>query len=81
MIRRRGDEAQMTLTQAHIELLQQLEAKPQISSVRLPPECHDLEQAGYTKTTPLNLQDFRVEITLPGRVALQRVARKAQRKQ
>jgi hypothetical protein len=43
----------MTLTQAHIALLQQLEAKPQVSSVRLPPECHDLEQAGYVKNTPL----------------------------
>jgi hypothetical protein len=59
----------MTLTQAHIELLRQLEAKPQVSSVRLPPECHDLEQVGYTKITPLNLQDSRVEITLAGRVA------------
>jgi hypothetical protein len=64
----------MTLTQAHIELLRQLESKPQVSSVRLPQECHDLEQAGYAKTTPLNLQDARVEITLAGRVALQRVA-------
>jgi hypothetical protein len=36
----------MTLTQARIELLRQIEAKPQVSSVRLPPECHDLEQAG-----------------------------------
>jgi hypothetical protein len=58
----------MTLTQAHIALLQQLEAKPQVSSVRLLPECHDLEQAGYAKITPLNLQDSRVEITLAGRV-------------
>jgi hypothetical protein len=71
----------MTLTQAHIELLRQLEAKPQVSSVRLPPECRDLEQAGYAKITPLNLQDSRVEITLAGRVALQRVARQAQRGQ
>jgi hypothetical protein len=54
----------MTLTQAHIELLRQLEAKPQVSSVRLPPECHDLEQTGYAKFTPLNLQVSRVEITL-----------------
>jgi hypothetical protein len=68
----------MTLTQAHIELLRQLEAKSQVSSVRLPPECYDLEQAGYAKITPLNLQDSRVEITLAGRVALQRVARQPQ---
>jgi hypothetical protein len=69
----------MTLTQAQIELLRQLEAKPQVSSVRLPPECHDFEQAGYVKITLLNLQDSRVDITLAGRMALQRVARKAQR--
>jgi hypothetical protein len=37
------------------------------------------EQAGYAKITPLNLQDSRVEITLAGRVALQRAARQAQR--
>jgi hypothetical protein len=66
----------MTLTQANIELLRQLEAKPRVSSVRLPLECHDLEQAGYTKITPLNLQDSRVETPLAGRVALQRVAPK-----
>jgi hypothetical protein len=71
----------MTLTQAHIALLRQLEAKPHVSSVRLPPECHDLEQAGYAKITPLNLQDSRVEITLAGRVALQRATRQAQREQ
>ena len=71
----------MTLTKVHIELLRQLDAKPQVSSVRLPPECHDLEQAGYAKITPLNLQDSRVEITLAGRMALQRVARKDQREQ
>jgi hypothetical protein len=56
----------MTLTQAHIALLQQLEAKLHVSSVRLPPERHDLEQAGYVKITPLNLQDSRGEITLGG---------------
>jgi hypothetical protein len=54
-------------------------AEAQVSSVRLPPEFHDLEQAGYAKITPLNLQECRVEITLAGRVALQRVARQAQR--
>jgi hypothetical protein len=68
-----AEEGEMTLTQTHIELLRQLEAKPQVSSVRLPRECYDLEQAGYAKITPLNLQDSRVEITLAGRVALQRV--------
>jgi hypothetical protein len=66
---------QMTLTQAHIELLRRLEAKSQASSVRPPPERHDLAQAGYVKIAPLNLQDSRVEIILAGRVALQRVTR------
>jgi hypothetical protein len=70
-----AEEGQMTLTETHIELLRQLEAKPQVSSVRLPAECHDLEQTGYAKITPLNLQVSRVEITLAGRVALQRVTR------
>jgi hypothetical protein len=71
----------MTLTRAHIELLRQLEAKPQVSSVRSPPECHDLEQAGYAKITPLNLQGSRVEITLADRVALRRIARQVEREQ
>jgi hypothetical protein len=69
----------MTLRQAHIELLRRLEAKPQVSSVRLPPECDDLEQAGHANITPLNLQNTRVEITLAGPVALQQVERQAPR--
>jgi DNA-binding PadR family transcriptional regulator len=71
----------VTLTEVHIKLLQQLEAEPRSSSVRLPPLCDDLEQAGYVKITPTNVQDFYVEITPAGREALQRVARQAQREQ
>jgi hypothetical protein len=68
----------MTLTKVHIELLRQLDAKPQVSSVRFPPLCHDLELAGYAKITPSKtLQDLHVEITPAGREALQRLARQA----
>jgi hypothetical protein len=73
--RRIGRLKEMTLTQSSSK------RKPHVSSVRSPPECYDLEQAGYAKTTALNLQDTRVEITLAGRVALQRVARKARGEQ
>jgi hypothetical protein len=69
----------MTLTQVLIELLRQLDAKPQVSSVRFPPLCHDLELAGYAKITPSsNLQNLHVEITPAGREALRRVARQTQ---
>jgi hypothetical protein len=69
----------MTLTRVHIELLQQLNAKPQVSSVRFPPLCHDLELAGYAKiTAKKTLQDLHVEITPAGQEALQRVARQTQ---
>jgi hypothetical protein len=73
--RRRG----MTLTRAHIELLRQLNAKPQVSSVRFPLLCHDLELAGYAKITPTKTsQDLRVAITPAGQEALLRVARQTQ---
>jgi hypothetical protein len=69
----------MTLTRAHIELLRQLNAKPQVSSVRFPPLCHDLELAGYAKITPTKtLQHLHVEITPAGQEALQRVVRQTQ---
>jgi hypothetical protein len=70
----------MTLTQL-LELLRQLDAKPQVSSVRASPLCHDLELAGAKITPSKTLQDSHVEITPAGREALQRVARQAQRGQ
>ena len=64
----------MTLTNVDIAILRQIEAKPQVSSAGLPPECYELEHAGYTKTRTLNSQDWYIEITAAGKEALQRAA-------